>query len=208
MRKLFNVLLYIFILAISLVLAQAICLFITDDLIFGYFSPASEIPYIASRFFGAAIVFSVFVYFKNRKISKLQIHIIGVSYSFLLVSAVLFKSPISFNSSTPVNLNPISSIMELFGSDGYYLFLISLGNYALFIPAGLYFSYLARAQKKVLFGFIFISLSLEVLQLIFKLGVFDVFDIITTYLGLLTGFFVHYSFKRKKGKEENEEASI
>lgn len=204
-KKTSSILISILLLIISLVLAQAICLFITDDLIFGFFSPASEIPYIASRLFGGAVIFFIFMFFKNMKISKVQIHIMGIAYFFLLVSAVLFKSPLSYNSSRPININPISSIMDLFGSDGYYLSLISLGNFALFVPAGLYFSYLAKAQKKVMFGFLFISISLEAVQLIFKLGVFDTFDIITTFLGLLTGFGIHKYISQKKGKGKNKE---
>lgn len=76
----------------------------------------------------------------------------------------------------------------------YIAFVLNFaGNILLFIPFGIFLSFFLRAHKSykkiVLLSGFFLSLSVEITQLIFHLGVFDTDDImlnlLSTWLGIL-----------------------
>lgn len=75
---------------------------------------------------------------------------------------------------------------------GFTLFVINIiGNVAAFIPFGFFLPIISRRSKKwyntVMFGFVF-SLMLETLQLVFKVGSFDVDDMFLNTLGAALGY--------------------
>ena len=77
---------------------------------------------------------------------------------------------------------------------GFSLFMINIvGNIAAFIPFG-FIPIISRRSRlwynTVMFGFIW-SLTLETLQLIFKVGSFDVDDMFLNTLGAAAGFYIH-----------------
>ena len=69
-----------------------------------------------------------------------------------------------------------------------------VGNIAAFIPFGFFLPIISRRSRlwynTVMFGFIW-SLTLETLQLIFKVGSFDVDDMLLNTLGAAAGFYIH-----------------
>lgn len=73
----------------------------------------------------------------------------------------------------------------------------------IFIPLGIYLKMLDINSKKViLYGFIF-SILLEVSQFIFKIGAFDITDIITNTAGTILGVFGYLLLKKVfKNKEK------
>ena len=78
-----------------------------------------------------------------------------------------------------------------------------LGNVIAFIPFGFILPIISRKTRKfykILFlGFDF-SLIVEIVQLIFKVGSFDIDDIILNSLGVIIGYFIFYItnlFRRK-----------
>lgn len=78
---------------------------------------------------------------------------------------------------------------------GFSLFMINIvGNIAAFIPFGFFLPIISRRSRlwynTVMFGFIW-SLTLETLQLIFKVGSFDVDDMFLNTLGAAAGFYIH-----------------
>lgn len=79
---------------------------------------------------------------------------------------------------------------------GFYNVMINLvGNVVAFIPFGALIRWVINRSVKwyVVIGYTFLfSLSVELLQLVAKVGSFDVDDLILNTLGGLMGYFVYY----------------
>ena len=78
---------------------------------------------------------------------------------------------------------------------GFGLFMINIvGNIAAFIPFGFFLPIISKRSRlwynTVMFGFIW-SLMLETLQLILRVGSFDVDDMFLNTLGAGIGFYIH-----------------
>ncbi len=105
------------------------------------------------------------------------------------------------------NLVPLKEIMRYFRyyrTLGMPLFLINIvGNVAAFMPFGFFLPIISRRSRKwyntVSFGLIF-SLILETLQLIFRVGSFDVDDMLLNTIGAALGFLVYKTVQRTRVK--------
>jgi len=80
-----------------------------------------------------------------------------------------------------------------------------LGNLLLFLPMGLYLPvFIHRLHKfdKFLLAIFFLLMSVETIQVLLKIGSFDVDDMILNLLGAICGFFIFkLFFKRAKQVE-------
>ena len=105
------------------------------------------------------------------------------------------------------NLVPLKEITRYFRyyrTLGMPLFLINIvGNMVVFMPFGFFLPIISRRSRKwyntVSFGLIF-SLILETLQLIFKVGSFDVDDMLLNTVGAGLGFLVYRTVQRTRVK--------
>ena len=105
------------------------------------------------------------------------------------------------------NLLPLKEITRYFRyyrTLGMPLFLINIvGNMVAFMPFGFFLPIISRRSRKwyntVSFGLIF-SLILETLQLIFKVGSFDVDDMLLNTVGAGLGFLVYRTVQRTRVK--------
>lgn len=105
------------------------------------------------------------------------------------------------------NLVPLKEITRYFRyyrTLGMPLFLINIvGNMVAFMPFGFFLPIISRGSRKwyntVSFGLIF-SLILETLQLIFKVGSFDVDDMLLNTVGAGLGFLVYRTVQRTRVK--------
>ena len=105
------------------------------------------------------------------------------------------------------NLVPLKEITRYFRyyrTLGMPLFLINIvGNMVAFMPFGFFLPIISRRSRKwyntVSFGLIF-SLILETLQLIFKVGSFDVDDMLLNTVGAGLGFLVYRAVQRTRVK--------
>lgn len=112
------------------------------------------------------------------------------------------------------NLVPFKEITRYFryySLLGPLLFLINIvGNVAAFMPFGFFLPIISRRSKKwyntVMFGFVF-SLTLETLQLVFKVGSFDVDDMILNTLGAALGFVSYQVIQRIRIKFRRRRAA-
>lgn len=103
------------------------------------------------------------------------------------------------------NLVPFKEIARYFryySLLGPLLFLINIiGNVAAFMPFGFFLPIISRRSKKwyntVMFGLVF-SLALETLQLVFRVGSFDVDDMILNTLGAALGFVSYQVLQRMR----------
>lgn len=114
--------------------------------------------------------------------------VLFIIYSIALFWILLFKLGVRFSymENRQVNLIPFSEALFLNGK-------IDLGemimNVVIFVPLGIYTGVLFERWtlgKKLLFFFL-MSLMFEALQFIFKIGAFDMTDIITNTLGGIIG---------------------
>ena len=88
---------------------------------------------------------------------------------------------------------------------GFYAFLVNIiGNVVAFVPYGFFRPILADRPfgwgRTVLSG-TFVSLSVELIQLLTKVGSFDVDDLLLNSIGCLLGYFVYAWFRRKRQKD-------
>lgn len=101
------------------------------------------------------------------------------------------------------NLVPFREISRYFKHYdvlGFPLFMINIfGNIAAFMPFGFFLPIISRRSRKwyntVLFGFVW-SLILETLQLVSRVGSFDVDDMFLNTLGAAAGFITYRIIQR------------
>lgn len=103
------------------------------------------------------------------------------------------------------NLIPLRTIYNLLASYSKYGFIVwaynLFGNIIVFMPLGFLLTSLLKRRgslKSTLAFSFFIVLFAESMQLIMKVGVFDVDDIILNLIGCLIGYFVHGIFVKYK----------
>ena len=103
------------------------------------------------------------------------------------------------------NLVPLKEIIRYFRyyrTLGMTLFLINIvGNIAAFMPFGFFLPIISRRSTKwyntVSFGLVF-SLTLETLQLVLRVGSFDVDDMLLNTIGAALGFWVYKLVQRTR----------
>ncbi|WP_157801893.1 VanZ family protein [Gracilibacillus salitolerans] len=103
------------------------------------------------------------------------------------------------------NIIPFSTIgTYLFNYNSYnpnIWFYNTFGNILLFVPMGILLPILSTKLTRLLLtiGITFLlSLTIEIIQLVTQLGVFDVDDILLNTLGGYVGFLIFVLFKNKK----------
>ncbi|WP_298579334.1 VanZ family protein [uncultured Olegusella sp.] len=110
---------------------------------------------------------------------KKIIHFYYIIYFIILIWSLLFKSP----GMSGYNFDLSDIVMQFYAQPE-----ILLANQLIFIPLGFFVALKGfKFKRTVLISFIF-SLVIESIQIIFKLGLFDVIDIITNTTGALIGF--------------------
>lgn len=126
------------------------------------------------------ILFQIFWGIYKKSLIKPVIWTTGLFYCLLLLYVVMVKIP----GRTAVNLNPFALINDLMTIPFY-----PISNFLFFVPVGFFLGYVFRKKiPRMLFlaGFI-VSVILELIQLIFQIGIFDVTDIILNGGGFAIG---------------------
>ncbi len=134
----------------------------------------------------------------KKKITKFSQSIIFIYYIIFLFNMVLFARYYSFNG---YNLVPFKVISELIANGNLYSIVINIfGNLFIFMPFEYFMMELFGFQKSILNGilsFLFV-LFIESIQYIFKVGVFDVDDLILCTFGMMLFYFVYSKLKQRK----------
>lgn len=113
------------------------------------------------------------------------------------------------------NLMPLKEIIRFWTyrhTLGFWSVMLNLvGNVAAFIPFGMFLPRLFRPCRRfvvtVVLAFEF-SLCVEILQLVWKVGSFDVDDILLNTLGGVLGFFMYRIFVWVKGRAQRQDCSM
>ncbi len=165
-------------LVISFILSIFLFQVILDRLLLFQFDDA--FLSISLRILLTLILFQIFWGIYKKSLIRPVIWITGLLYCLLLLYVVMVKVP----GRTGVNLNPFTLINDLKTIPFY-----PISNFLFFVPVGLFLGYVFQKNiPRILFlaGFI-VSVILELIQLIFRLGIFDVTDIILNGSGFAVG---------------------
>ena len=131
----------------------------------------------------------------KKKAEKLSNIIVFIYYIILIFNMVIFARYSNINS---YNLIPFKSIIYILKTGTIYSIIINIfGNLLVFMPLD-YFLIELFNIKKFSINFILsfgIILLIELFQYIFKVGVFDIDDIILCTLGMMT-FYMIYNNKK------------
>ena len=166
------------------------------------YDPSIELNYFIRLF--VIIVASIFAIIGNliysnhyvekiedkKKIITFSRIIVFIYYIVLLFNMVLFAR---YNVFYNYNIIPFKSIFNIINSGNIYSILINIfGNLLIFMPLEYFLIKLFKITpflKNVLISFIVIVL-IELLQFIFKVGIFDIDDIILCITGMIIAYFI------------------
>ncbi len=134
----------------------------------------------------------------NRKVSRVIVWIsfviyIGILVYFLFFAELLGRTDISY--SYRYNLKPFKEINRFimyYSQLGSWTVFLNLGgNVMAFIPFGMYIPVISRKKRGLLVTILItflLTLSIELTQLVMKVGSFDVDDIILNTIGGIIGY--------------------
>ena len=108
-----------------------------------------------------------------------------------------------------VPFREISRYIRHFRALGIYSVINLAGNVAVFVPFGMWLPILAAPARKgyhLVFYTFLLSLMIESVQLLFRVGSFDVDDIFLNTLGGLIGFILYYLLNRGAEKKSDSGA--
>lgn len=131
----------------------------------------------------------------EKKMTRLSQWIIFIYYIIFLFNMVLFARYVKIYG---FNLIPFHSIHLILNDNSFYAILINIfGNLLIFMPLQYFIIQLFKINKFSLnLGISFlVILSIEILQFIFKVGVFDIDDLFLCTLGSML-FYVIYNKKK------------
>ena len=126
-----------------------------------------------------------------------------IAYSAILIKVMVFKDlptirlgRLRFNfggtQEGPANLVPFKTILPyLLGEKGFIIAIINLvGNIVLLVPIGFLvpFVYRNMTWKKSLALAVAAGFTIEGMQAVFRVGIFDIDDIILNALGVMVGY--------------------
>jgi glycopeptide antibiotics resistance protein len=135
-----------------------------------------------------------------------------IVYSAIVIRLLVFKTMLlkighlqfRFDSQTgPANLVPFKTILPyLRGERGRLFAVINLvGNIAVFVPIGFLVPLVYRRMtwQKAIALAVAVGLAIEGMEVLFRVGIFDVDDVILNAFGVMIGYWVFTIFKRRSG---------
>ena len=132
----------------------------------------------------------------KKKAEKLSNIIVFIYYIILIFNMVIFARYSNINS---YNLIPFKSIINILKTGTMYSIIINIfGNLFVFMPLD-YFLIELFNVKKFSINFILsfgVILLIELFQYIFKVGVFDIDDLIIRTLGMMVFYIIYNKIKR------------
>ena len=132
----------------------------------------------------------------NNSTNKLTI-VLFVIYLIALIWILLFKLGVRFSymENRQVNLIPFREALMLNGKIDFGEIIM---NVIIFVPLGIYAGILFKRWNfgKNVFFFFLISLFVEALQFILRVGAFDITDIITNTLGGIIGLMIFKALEK------------
>lgn len=181
---------------ICILISYMSCYKFLDNVIFSI-SMSSNI-FVATRIILALALFIFIKFIINKKVNSKYIDLLFCLYFILILMLTLFKNDNGWTGN--INLNPLEVFKDIKSSSNGLILLV--GNICMYIPIGIYIEYRFFNKKSTLkIGLFLIYIFLiELIQHIFKKGVFDIDDIILNLIGFLIGVFLVKGIKKLKNK--------
>ena len=181
---------------ICILISYMSCYKFLDNLILSI-SMSSNI-FVATRIILALALFIFIKFIINKKVNSKYIDLLFCLYFILILMLTLFKNDNGWTGN--INLNPLEVFKDIKSSSNGLILLV--GNICMYIPIGIYIEYRFFNKKNTLkIGLFLIYIFLiELIQHIFKKGVFDIDDIISNLIGFLIGVFLVKGIKKLKNK--------
>ncbi|MFQ7001307.1 MAG: VanZ family protein [Clostridium sp.] len=154
--------------------------------------------FVAARIILALALFIFIKFIINKKVNSKYIDLLFCLYFILILMLTLFKNDNGWTGN--INLNLLEVFKDIKSSSNGLILLV--GNICMYIPIGIYIEYRFFNKKSTLkIGLFLIYIFLiELIQHIFKKGVFDIDDIILNSIGFLIGVFLVKGIKKLKNK--------
>ncbi|MBS6600760.1 MAG: VanZ family protein [Clostridium sp.] len=154
--------------------------------------------FVAARIILALALFIFIKFIINKKVNSKYIDLLFCLYFILILMLTLFKNDNGWTGN--INLNLLEVFKDIKSSSNGLILLV--GNICMYIPIGIYIEYRFFNKKNTLkIGLFLIYIFLiELIQHIFKKGVFDIDDIILNLIGFLIGVFLVKGIKKLKNK--------
>lgn len=188
LKYIINILVHMLLVLVCLIISSYFCMKLFDDILIR-FADSNE-AFIFIRIMLAFLLYSLMVLLMKKRIEEYQLKILVFLYIVLLLIFSYFKGNYNSGGVYGINLDPIFMIDALSHKSGNS-FILLVGNTFAYMPLGIYFSYYTKISSKALiYTFIPIITVLEFIQLIFKLGIFDMNDIILNSIGFTAGIFI------------------
>lgn len=144
---------------------------------------------------------------KGRVASILCWGILSLDCSFIYIMTLSGRS---IGEIYKIDLKPFSSYYVAFTEGNTEILLQILMNIAMYIPLGFLLPCCFKLFEKyryVFLGTFCGSLIIELIQLVFRLGLFEVDDIINNTLGAVIGLLIYMIFKRGKNEHNKQKIS-
>lgn len=147
--------------------------------------------YIISLFIQLFLWYEILVFFFD-KLEKTDKYMITIIY-YLLFLCCMFARP--YQNEAIVNLNPLD-IMNQFNN--WHDIVIVIFNVSIFIPLITIHSFFVEKLKTNVLICVILSFVIEILQVIFHRGIFDICDILFYFIGIVIGVVVLRWFNSNK----------
>lgn len=150
------------------------------------------------------LLFSIIYFFIYKKLLKgkkricfksATIIVIFVGYILMVLYATWFsRSPSGYSS---VNLNLFSSYVEAWNNCTLRSWQLLILNIVMFVPFGILLPLVNNKFRKIIYSGIvgaFFTLSIELIQFIFNIGVFELDDLLNNFVGVIIGYGIVMAF--------------
>jgi len=181
----------IFLFIFTTIVSFLICYIFLDDL----FIPAfiTELGRISFRLFVSYLIFILIKWVFNKEITANNQKIVYILYFVLLIGLSLSR-PSFYPQSQNINLK-----LGYFNDISKY---VLVANIFMYFPLGFFAKkFLKIKSKNIISLFILYILVIETMQFLFKVGYFDINDILLNLIGFISGLFVFSLINKLKTKE-------
>jgi len=132
-------------------------------------------------------------------------YLVFISY-FAFFSKIAKRNFVHVNRFNVTPFRTIGQYLRIRNVSSIIPFIVNvIGNIAVFIPFGIIMPLILSKRKRnnpiitIAIGAILLSLSIELIQYIMSVGVFDVDDLILNTIGALIGYYTYFFVKKMRG---------
>ena len=128
---------------------------------------------------------------EKRKWKKISLSVLAGYYVVMLFNLTFLERTQEVTACNLIPFRTIGSVLT--GGDGYAILINICGNFLIFMPFEFFLIELfgVKSAKKNLLICIAITVGIESLQYIFKVGMFDVDDMILSVVGMMVFYFLY-----------------